>query len=126
TSSLLFQVARYGVVGSLASLTQFLVVVAFVSIHLLNPIPANLIGYLCGFVVSFTGHKKWTFTNSKKAMHEALPMFLLITGINFSLNQGCFYTFLAILHFHYCYALLSAMLIAAVVTFTLAKWVVFC
>lgn len=123
--ALLLQMGRYGIVGSMASLTQFIVVVILVSQHLIIPIYANVIGYMCGFVVSFFGHKIWTFANSEKAMREAFPMFMLATGINFSINQGVFYILLQDARLEYHISLLIAMFCAAVVTFTLTKLVVF-
>lgn len=125
SSQLLYQIGRYSIVGTAASVTQFLVVIILVSQHMMEPLSANVIGYLCGFVVSFNGQRIWTFANGTRAMRAALPLFLIVTGINFSINQGMYSIFLKVFHLEYHVGLLCAMLVAAVVTFSLSKLVVF-
>ncbi len=118
------QLIRYGIVGSLAFCTQFFVVVLLV--HFLNfmPIHANIYGFCCGFIVSFLGHRFWTFHQSTRKMHKLFLHFLFIGLINLALNQTLYYLFLTKLHLHYVPALVLVIAIATSIVFCINKlWV---
>lgn len=61
TSPSLAQLARFGVVGLLATAVHAGVYIGTVKPLLLTPLPANFAGFGCAFILSFLGHRHWTF-----------------------------------------------------------------
>lgn len=57
----LAQLAKFGIVGLLASAVHAGVYMATVKPLLLTPLPANFAGFGCAFILSFLGHRHWTF-----------------------------------------------------------------
>ena len=118
------QVARYIIVGGSGAAAQFLTVTLAVEYHLTTAVHANFLGYLFGFIIAFTGHRHWTFAATERHTAVILPHYLLITGINFVLNQSLFYYFFKILVLHYQLALFFDLAIVTIITFLLNKiWV---
>lgn len=121
---LLLQLLRFGITGGLATVTHFTTVILLVKFALLHPLSANVFGFLCGFVVSFSGHRFWTFSDSTQLVRITLQRFLLVTVINFICNQSLYYTFLTKFHWNYTIALIMVLGIMASITFLASKlWV---
>ena len=55
------QIAIFIAVGSAAALTHLTVVAVVVELFGLQPLAANVIGFCVAFLVSFTGHARFTF-----------------------------------------------------------------
>ncbi len=121
---LIKQLLRFGMTGCMAAMVQYLTVILIVETLHINPLWANVIGFACGFIVSFFGHRFWTFRGCDRKIIVGLPMFLVVAGINFIINQSLFYIFLQPLKLHYASALFISLCFMAATTFLLSKlWV---
>jgi len=118
------QLIRFGITGSLATVTHFMTVVLFVELTHLHPLSANIIGFMSGFVISFSGHRYWTFSGTDQLVRTALPKFFLVAMINFFCNQSLYYVFLTKFHWNYTIALILVLGVMASITFLMSKlWV---
>lgn len=121
---LIKQLIRYGIVGGTAFCTQYLVVILLVHFFKLNPLTANIFGFGCGFIVSFTGHRLWTFQKHTRQTHKLFLHYSLLSLINLALNQTLYFIFLHKLHFHYATALPIVIALATSIVFCINKlWV---
>lgn len=78
---------RYITVGGISFLAEYLI---FIGINTATSlvIVANIISFLCGFAISFTGHKKWAFKGDHK--YSSSTQFLsyaLLAAINIVLGS---------------------------------------
>lgn len=120
---LILQIFRFGVVGLTAATFHFSIVVVLVQAGSINPLEANIFGFLAGFQVSYWGHRLWTFSSAVVSHKEALPKLLFIQILNFSANETLFYIFLS-LNLPYPIALLIVLTILPIFTFLSSKlWV---
>ena len=72
------QLVRFGLVGGLATAVNALLYLVLAQRHLLAPLLANAVGFVCAFAVSFGGHYYWTFaaqTRNGDAWHASLMRF---------------------------------------------------
>ena len=86
------QIARYVLIGGVASTINFFVFMYWVEWHHMHPPLANLIGFLCGFCFSFLGHSSWTFSDYRGSKHTALKLFLCANILNLCVNQLLFFS----------------------------------
>lgn len=121
-SDFIFQLARFGITGVMATVVHFSVVVSFVELEHLPPLTANLFGFLCGFVVSFTGHRFWTFSETSRTVRDSLPRFFFVATINFLGNQTLYYIALNKWHLHYIPALVFVLGFMAMITYLFSRW----
>lgn len=119
------QVFKYGFVGVCAAITQYGIVILWVHLCHMSPLRANPIGFACGFIVSFLGHRFITFHTSRRKMQVLLLHFTALAGVNFVLNQTLFYIFLHYFKIHYAAGLPIVILISASIVFVLNKFWVF-
>lgn len=120
---LLYQLFRFGVVGTTAALIHFTVVVILVHGLFIAPLAANVFGYAVAFQMSYWGHRLWTFNGTVSTHREALPKLVIVQSLNFAANQTLFY-FLLTLHLPYQLALLITLAVLPMFTFVLNKlWV---
>lgn len=119
-----WQIARFGVVGLTAAAIHFFTVVSVVQLSGLNPLIANVIGFLVAFQMSYWGHRKWTFQASAMLHRVAVPKLLIVQLANFAANETLFYIFLT-LHIPYTIALLIVLTILPIFTFLCSKFWVF-
>ncbi|MGF1620247.1 MAG: GtrA family protein [Rhodomicrobiaceae bacterium] len=68
---LLFQLARFGLVGVCATATLAVAYYYFISTSMFTPFFANLAAYAIAFFVSFLGHRYWTFGDAEKGGRNA-------------------------------------------------------
>lgn len=116
------QFMRFSVTGSLSTAVHFSAVAILVSFMHFLPITANVIAFLIAFVVSYVGHKNFTFALDDGKMHPAaLPRFFCIATISFLLNELLYYYFLYTLHLNYLVALIIVLMAVSSFTFTLSK-----
>ena len=121
---LFLQMIRFGIIGGCATLTHFTTVILRVKFARFYPLSANAIGFFCGFIISFSGHRFWTFSGTTQLVRTALPRFFLVAIINFICNQTLYYTFLTKFHWNYTVALILVLGIMASITFLMGKlWV---
>lgn len=118
---LILQLIRFGATGGLATATHFIAVIAIVELSPIPPIEANVIGYCLGFIVSFIGHRHWTFSESTRDLITTLPRFFAIALINFVVNLGLFYLLVRLVHMPYVIALIIVLSVVATISFVLSK-----
>lgn len=75
----------FAVVGTLATATQYMVLVLLVELAAMKPVSASSTGFLFGAVVNYCLNRRFTF-KSKKAHHKAMMQFICILAIGFCLN----------------------------------------
>lgn len=120
---LFLQLCRFGVVGVLAAIVHFSIVVLLVQNADLAPLIANIFGFIIAFQVSYWGHRLWTFNGTITLHRVAIAKLFFVQVVNFVLNESLFYLFL-IVGLPYPIALLIVLAILPVFTFALSKlWV---
>lgn len=118
--AMVLQVARFGVVGTLATAVHTVVVVALVELGLLPPTPANVAAFCCAVFVSYFGHYYWTFRSA--AQHRAAFLrFSIAAATGFALNYGIFLLIVDIWGAHYLIALAVVFVVVPAVTFAMNK-----
>jgi putative flippase GtrA len=81
----MFLLARFGLVGFVATGVHIGVVWILLSCTTLHTLIANAIAFLAAFGFSFSGHYVWTFRSSG-TLFRAMRRFLVISGSAFVLN----------------------------------------
>lgn len=115
---------RFFVVGLLASLLHWIVVVSLVCLQL-TPLRANLFGYLAAFSLSYFGHKHFSFVASDKSHKSTLPKFILTSIVGFVMNQSLYSLLLSYTPLRYDFALVVVLAVVALSTFIVSKFWVF-
>lgn len=82
TSVLLFLI-----VGGCAAATHYLVTLSVDWATGIDPAWSNLIGFLCAFPISYTGHRRWSFSGTQASHRQALPRLFAVSGTSFIGNQ---------------------------------------
>ena len=115
------QVVWFIVVGCVAAATHWLAVVALVSTLRLDPLVANLAGWLVAFGVSFTGHYQLTFKFQRAPMAVAARRFFVVSAAGFSANQIAYAWLLHATTLRYDYLLALILIGIAGMTFILGR-----
>jgi putative flippase GtrA len=115
------QLLWFVLTGATAALTHLLVVVLLVEGAALAPLVANAGGFAVAFLVSYAGHRQFTFAAQDCPHRQGLPRFLLVACVSFLLNEGLFALLLAA-GIAYPLALFLALLAVAALTFVLARY----
>jgi putative flippase GtrA len=123
-NSLFLQLSRFAIVGVIAALVHFCVVILLVQDAQMAPLLANGVAYLCAFQVSYWGHRVWTFAATHVLHQAALPKLFLAQTITFCANESLFYVFL-LLKLPYPVALLIVLSVLPLFSFLAGKYWVF-
>lgn len=115
------QIVWFVVVGSAAAATHWLAVVALVSTLNLDPLVANLAGWLVAFGVSFTGHFQLTFKFQRASMAVAARRFFVVSAAGFGANQVAYAWLLHATTLRYDYLLALILIGIAGMTFILGR-----
>ena len=116
------QIAIFVAVGTAAALTHLAVVGAAVEILSLQPLAANVIGFFIAFLVSFSGHARWTFPLAPARYAAARTRFFAVALTGFVLNQTAYAEALRLFGpRHYLPVLAAVLLGVAAATFLLSK-----
>jgi putative flippase GtrA len=83
--ALLWQTARFGIVGALNTILGLGAIYGFMLFLHLRPALANALGYAIGFVVSFLLNRAWTFA-SRQRLADVLPRYILAVACCYLLN----------------------------------------
>lgn len=90
----------------------------------LRPGPANLVGFLCAFPVSYFGHRFLSFSATEVPHQRALPRLFAVSGMAFVGNQALLLTLLRLTSLPLYIALAIVLLVVSLSTFLLSKgWV---
>ena len=74
------QIVRFIFVGGSAFAVHFSIVSTVVPLGV-QPLAANVIGFLVAFGVSYVGHRNWTFPSTSSALHGAVMRFFAVVPI---------------------------------------------
>jgi putative flippase GtrA len=108
------------VVGGAAALVHQVVVIALVETSLVAPSAANVPGFLTAWLVSYVGHRRFTFRSNAPHARSA-PRFFAISLTAFFVNQAMYMTLLKATPLHYAVALFLTLLTVAAGTFVLSR-----
>jgi putative flippase GtrA len=116
------QLVAFACVGIAAAATHLAVVGALVETAAVRPIVANIGGFLVAFLVSFSGHSRWTFPTGPGRLRTARVRFFVVALSSFILNQMAYATALSLAGPRYYLPALAAVLLGvAAATFVLSK-----
>lgn len=115
------QLLWFGLTGATAAITHLFVVLWLVEGAGLAPLRANVAGFGLAFIVSYAGHRHFTFAGCDSPHHQALPRFLLVALAGLLLNQGAFALLLSFTSLPYPLALVLVLAAVAVLTFVLGR-----
>ncbi len=91
---------RYTLVGALATLVHYLVLVALVGRAGVQPALATVIGATCGTAAAYAGNGRFTF-GSRVPHRQALPRFGLVAAGGAIANGAIVWFGTELLHLHY-------------------------
>jgi putative flippase GtrA len=120
-SPLFYQIFKFGCIGVLAAIVNFIVVIFLVEKFAWHPLTSNILGFILAFQVSFFGHRHWTFKSANiKNHHVAWAKFFIVAIFSLGLNQAS-YAFYLFFISHYTLALFLALATVPPITFILSK-----
>jgi putative flippase GtrA len=115
---------RFGIVGAASTLTHLLVALIAYNQFGLAPLPANVIGFLFAFSVSFGGHSYWTFRGHEAELKASIVRLLIVSIFGFLLNNSILWVLVEKTALGGNQAIILAALIVPPVTYLLSKlWV---
>jgi putative flippase GtrA len=117
-------VAPFLIVGTLAAAIHQIVVVGLVELTTMVPAYANPIGFLLAWLVSYTGHRRYTFKSDAPHLH-AMPRFFAISVFSLMCNQGGYVLLLNYTPLHYWIALFITLVVVAAMTYVLSAKLAF-
>lgn len=115
------QLLWFGLTGAAAATTHLLLVLWLVEGAGLAPLRANVAGFGLAFLVSYSGHRHFTFAGCGSPHHQALPRFLMVALAGLLLNQGLFAVLLSLTPLPYPLALVLVLAVVAALTFVLGR-----
>ena len=107
-------------VGATAALTH-MGVFALTQRHMW-PELANASGFGVAFFVSFAGHRLLSFRDAGTSVAQSMQRFAVTALAGFAINELAFVLLLRLAHWYAFWALLAALLLAAVQTFLLSRF----
>ena len=116
---------RFFAVGTTAAAVHYVVGLAAYSLFGLGPGTSNLIGFACGFPVSYSGHRWWTFAETREPHAVALPRFLLMQASSFAGNQILLLLAVRWLPLPFWFILGAVLVMVAVTTYLVSRYWVF-
>lgn len=93
--SLRGRIAWFILVGTAAAAVHWGVVVMLVTHAGWRPLLANVLGWLIAFVVSFSGHYRWTFRDHGVPLWRSALRFFSVSASGFAINEA---TYALLLH----------------------------
>jgi putative flippase GtrA len=114
------QVARFAVVGGIATVCHIVVAVVLVEGPGLTPVLANFIAFCAAVLVSYLGNHSWTFGATGEHLFH-LPRFAAIAVTGLALNQAIVYTMVEVVGADYRLALMVVVLVVPALSFALNR-----
>lgn len=115
------QISWFILVGASAAGVHWVVAIIGVQYIHLNPLWANLIGWLVAFTVSFSGHYHLTFRQQRAGVKQAIRRFFIISACGFAVNELSYAYFLATTHIRYDWLLAGILIAVAGATFVASR-----
>ena len=123
----LLQYIRFGSVGLAATAVHVLAFVMLIELAATSPLLANFLAFALAVLVSFGGHRRWTFRAEAADLRDpkaALLKFILAALLGLTLNSSAVYLITELLDLSYWYALLVMVGIVPLIVFLISKhWV---
>ena len=125
-SGVVFQYARFGIVGLGATAAHVTTFAALIEWARLPPLLANFVAFGVAVLVSFVGHFHWTFQRETAGQHwqqqrAAFARFALVAITGLALNSFAVVLVVNLLAAPYQYALVLMICVVPVVVFVLSK-----
>lgn len=118
------RIAFFVAVGCAAAAVHFGMVVMLVELLHVQPLAANVAGWLVAFVVSFLGQWQLTFASRGTPWRHALPRYFLLSLGGFAGNEVAYAVLLRFTPLPYQLALVIVLLAVAAITYLLgSRWV---
>lgn len=121
TGALLRQVISFVGVGLVAMAVHYGFLIGLVEGHVLGPVPATLVGYVTGGLVSYALNRRHTFT-SGRPHEEALWRFTAVAGVGFCLTYVAMHILVDRLAFPYLPAQVVTTGLVTFWSFSAHKW----
>jgi putative flippase GtrA len=83
---MLKQALRFGLVGGVSTLFHMAVGVTLIGFGW-PPLGANAIAFMAAFLVSFTGHYRFSFAEHSKTLATSFRRFILVALAGFAVNE---------------------------------------
>jgi putative flippase GtrA len=110
-------------VGASAAVTHMAVfTVVLLLVPTLWPEVANVAGFLVAFLVSFVGHRRWSFQDAGTSVMQSLLRFAATAVAGFVTNEAVFIVLFRVLALPTWVALISGIVVSAVQTFVLSRF----
>lgn len=116
------QLLQFVLVGGSAAATHLAVVGILVALTGMQPLWANVLGFLVAFVVSYNGHALLTFAAAQARGGATVLRFFAVACLSFVVNEVLYAIALHWLQWHYFWSLAAVLVIVAVGTFVLSKF----
>jgi len=115
------QIGWFVIVGCAAAATHWAVAVACVAAGGLDPLLANVVGWLTAFCVSFAGHYRLTFRHQHAPLPRAARRFFAVSALGFAVNEAAYALLLHTTGIRYDVLLALILIGIAVLTFILGR-----
>jgi putative flippase GtrA len=112
------ELACFIIVGSCAAGVHFCLVLLQVQCFAVVPLLANILAFLVSFLVSYCGHRFWTFADTTLQHAQSLPRFFLVASSSFALNEAMYFLLLRYTALPYWLSLGIVLMVVAAITFT--------
>ena len=117
------RIVLFVAVGCAAAVVHLGVVVLLVSGPGLQPLGANVVGWLVAFLVSFAGHWQLTFRSSGAPLWRAVRRFFGISAAGFAANELAYAVLLHWTGLRYDLVLAMVLVAVALITYLLSsRW----
>lgn len=117
-------VLRFAIVGILAAITHSIVALVILNSGFLSAFPANIIGFLVAFCVSFSGHHFWSFGNSRQTgqTKKRMRRFFILALTGFAINSTSLLGWLTLTNWSENIGILVSIAVVPVFTFFGARF----
>ncbi|WP_397473464.1 GtrA family protein [Pusillimonas sp.] len=116
------QISWFIATGCAAAFTHWLVAVLCVRELALDPLLANLAGWLVAFFVSFLGHYHFTFRHQRGPWVRAARRFFAVSALGFCINELAYAYLLHVTAIRYDVLLAMILIGLAALTFILGRF----
>jgi putative flippase GtrA len=111
------QFLRFALVGTMATVTTYAVLIVGVERLHVNAVTASVVGYMLGIIVNYILNYQYTFASAQQH-RVVLPRFLLVMLIGMLVNAAVMYAGINWLGIHYMLAQLAAVAVVFMISFT--------
>lgn len=117
--------ARFGIIGVLAALTHYAIVILLFEHWHWGLALANFVAFAIAFWVSFFGHHHFTFHVKDLSYQATLPKFFLVAVFGFIFNEACLLTLHSLFQVSVSILVIIAIFLTAIFTFLLNRFFAF-